>query len=242
MNSDFQKRVVEYMRICDKANRVARTPFLTLEEQEILEDTATGYHLECDGGFTSNERKRYLIIPDECYENLDFEIAIIKAMIDTKSSKITHSDVLGAIMNIGVEREVVGDILLEDQCIYIAITKPMVSFITSSLTKIRHSEVNFMECDEKPVRELVIKEMSIIVSSRRLDAIVAHLAKCSRDEAKFKISNKEVKLDGVVTTKTDKTVPDDTLVSIHREGRFIVYGEEGKTKKENVVLKCGKYC
>lgn len=242
MNTNFQKKVVEYLRICDKANRMARTPFLTLEEQEILEDSANTYHLECDGGFTNNERKRYLIIPDECYETIDFEISVIKAIIDTKNNKITHSDVLGAIMNIGVEREVVGDILIEDTCIYIAVTTTMAPFIVSSLTQIRKAEVNFMVCDERPVRELVIKEMSVIVSSRRLDAIVAHLGKCSRDVAKFKITNKEVKIDGIICTKTDKIVPDDTLISIHREGRFIIYGEEGKTKKENVVLKCGKYC
>ena len=81
----------------------------------------------------------------------------------------------------------------------------------------------------------------MIITSRRLDRVVSHLAKCGRKEAQFKIENKEVKVNGFVVTKYDKLVNDESLISIRKSGRFIVYNEVGKTKKENIVLHCGKY-
>ena len=232
---------MEYLRICDKSNRIARTPFLSLDEQEILLSMSKHYNVKLYGGFNNSERQRALIIPEDSYEDENFDICVISAKCDNDFYKISHSDVLGALMNIGIEREVTGDIVITNDYIYIAVSKSISPFVVSQLTRINKVNVDFEVADDIPERELLIEEFDMILTSRRLDSVVSHLAKCGRKEAQFKIDNKEVKVNGFVITKYDKVVNDDSLISIRRAGRFIVYGEVGKTKKENIVLHCGKY-
>ena len=232
---------MEYLRICDKSNRIARTPFLSLDEQEILLSMSKHYNVKLYGGFNNSERQRALIIPEDSYEDENFDICVISAKCDNDFYKISHSDVLGALMNIGIEREVTGDIVITNDYIYIAVSKSISPFVVSQLTRINKVNVDFEVTDDIPERELLIEEFDMILTSRRLDSVVSHLAKCGRKEAQFKIDNKEVKVNGFVITKYDKVVSDDSLISIRRAGRFIVYGEVGKTKKENIVLHCGKY-
>ncbi|MBR3841531.1 MAG: hypothetical protein IKM20_10375 [Erysipelotrichales bacterium] len=238
---NFQKKVMEYLRICDKSNRIARTPFLSLDEQEILLSMTKHYSVKLFGGFNNSERQRVLIIPEDSYEDIDFDIDVICAKCDNNFYKITHSDVLGALMNIGIEREVTGDIVITDEYIYIALAKSITPFVVSELTRINKVNVSFEITEDIPKRELLIDEFDMIITSRRLDSVVSHLAKCGRKDAQIKIDNKEVKVNGFIATKYDKIVSDDSLISIRRAGRFIIYGEVGKTKKENIVLHCGKY-
>lgn len=232
---------MEFLRICDRANRIAKTPFLTLEEQEILTSMTQNYQVEMHGGFENSERKRALIIPVDSYEEVDFGISVISAKCDNNFYKLTHSDVLGAIMNIGIEREVVGDIVFKDSYIYIAVSDSIVQFVMSQLTRIGKVFVNFEIAKKIPERSLNIEEFEIVCTSRRLDTLVAHFAKCNREEAKNKITDKQVKVNGLIVDKHDKIIQDNSMISIRKHGRFIVYNEVGKTKKDNIVFSCGKY-
>lgn len=232
---------MEYLRICDKANRIARTPFLSFDEQEIVREMTKHYDVRMFGGFTNSERQRVIIIPNDTYEEPDFEVDVLFAKCDNQFYKIGHSDVLGALMNLGIEREVTGDIVFADGGVYVAVTHTIAPFVISQLTRIGKAEVSFTICEHTPERNIVIDEFEVIMASRRLDIVVSHLAKCSRSEAQFKIQNKEVKINGFVITKIDKSVPDNSIISVRKTGRFVVYGEIGKTKKENIVMRCGKY-
>ena len=59
------------------------------------------------------------------------------------SDDLTHRDFLGALMNLGIERETIGDILIdrEDASAYIFVTADLAPIIKEELVRVKHTSV-----------------------------------------------------------------------------------------------------
>lgn len=57
------------------------------------------------------------------------------------SEDLTHRDYLGALMNLGIERCKIGDIIAEDHKALIFVKEEMAEYVTDNLTQIRHTHV-----------------------------------------------------------------------------------------------------
>ena len=240
-NNDFSKKIVEFLRVVENGSRICRTPFLTLDEQEIVKGRIKNYEVEFYGGFLQAERQRALILPTYCFEEKNPCIDVIKGTYSSSFGKIKHSDVLGAIMNLGVKREMIGDIVVVDTTIYIACASTITSLLLSELHQINKWYLQFELCQEDVTVKHEFIQMEIVIPSRRLDAIVSHLCGINREEAKVKIINKEVKVNGEEICKIDKIVTDHSILSVRRYGRYKIGEQIGTTKKGNIVLKVEKY-
>ena len=79
-----------------------------------------------------------------------------------------------------------------------------------------------------------------VVSSMRLDTVVAALLNISRQKAATLIRSEKVKVNW--TTQSDLTLElyESDILSIRGAGRFKVIGIEGRTRKDKVRLLTGK--
>lgn len=228
---DFKKN------IDNNYNKVVYSKFLSIEEQAQLKriNNIVFFPEDC-------ERRRAIInytfnnLKDDLINNY---ISIIKISYNKKFGNITHRDVLGALIGLGIKRECIGDILIDDNA-YIYVVKEMANYIINTLSSVgkvivRCEYSNIDEVNSIKVENYI--EKTIIVSSYRLDNVISEICCLSREKAKQYIILKNVKINGVININPDYIVKIDDLISIHRFGRVIVKEEINKTKKDKYVLK-----
>ena len=74
-----------------------------------------------DGGYDQAERKIACFIP-EGYEGFS-DCVCLHATYNAKFKTLTHSDLLGCLMHSGIERSVIGDLIVQDDDLYISVRK-----------------------------------------------------------------------------------------------------------------------
>ena len=212
--------------------------FLSLEEQVQLNKVKNKVFFPID-----SERKRVIIFKNDIEEfKIDDYISIIKISYNKKFGEINHRDVLGSIIGLGIKRECIGDIII-DEDIFVYVVKEMEYFIINNLIKIGKVSVDVKLSSTDELQNITVDnyiEDTFIVSSYRLDTIISERCSLSREKAKQYIILKNVKINGVINVNPDYIVKIDDLISIHRFGRLIVKEEMKKTKKDKYILRVFK--
>jgi len=190
------------------------------------------------GGFDGAERTR-AIIQNKDYSNPtndDFEIALLKVSLP-KDSKVQHRNVLGTLMSLGIKREVVGDILIDDNFIYIYITKEMVNFIKTNLTSINHFNITVEECDLNNLNiKSNTKQIEVNVSSLRIDLIISKVCNINRQMSKELVEKGKVFVNHIECLNSSYTLKENDLLSVRGFGRIKYIGKIRTTKKEKLVI------
>lgn len=154
---------------------------------------------------------------------------------------LTHRDFLGALINLGMERDCIGDILVGDNVTYVFSTEAMGRFIAENLGKVKHTDVKCElvdpdECTLVPQFE----EKRVNVASERVDAIVAGVYNLSRTVAARLITSEYISINGSIVKSGGKTVPVGAAVSVRNHGKFYYDGIDGTTKKSRLYIKIRK--
>ena len=94
--------------------------------------------------------------PEELGYEEDFPIVTLKIAPKSEkfADKLTHRDFLGALMSLGIEREVLGDIVIRDNVGYLFAKEDIAEYIKDSLTEIKHTAVRINTADSLPEGEL----------------------------------------------------------------------------------------
>ena len=150
----FQKRMLELSKKAFFRGILTFSDFLDLNQQNILHSLLpglenTGVRVRMFGGYETAERQMAAFVPDAfCYEE-DFEtegaypISCIQiAPLQAKFADVlTHRDYLGSILNLGLDRSKIGDILLEEHCAYVFCHSSVCQFLTEEISRIKHTSV-----------------------------------------------------------------------------------------------------
>lgn len=136
-----------------------------------------------------------------------------------------------------------GDIIVEDNKYYIYILDIIDNYIRSNLLYIRNSEIEFELKDIDYLNDYHHKyeENYIIVSSLRIDTIIARITNTNRTNVLDKIKNKEILLNYEILTKPSQNLKENDIFSIRKFGKYKFIGIEKTTKKDNYIIKYLKY-
>lgn len=234
MERDLEKRVLELSSRAFERGTYAHTQFLTEGEQAQIALLPLPVRPHFEGGFPEAERRLAVF---GSVEEMGYEwegcISILKiGPKDRKFSEdLTHRDHLGAILNLGMKREVLGDILLAGQDAYLFVLSSFAPFICENLTRVRHTAVKVTPVTHLPqdVR-MNLEEREGICASDRLDGIVSAVWNLSRSEGKSLVEKERVSVGGVLTTDPGKTVLPGVRISVRGYGRFFYDGPIATTK------------
>ena len=157
---------------------------------------------------------------------------------------LIHRDYLGALMNMGIERDQIGDILAvrgsEDAFIFVM--KDIAKVICAELIRIRHTSVR---CEEVLPGECNIcpefEEIEGSVASERLDAILAFVYRLSRAQAQQLIEAQDVFVDGRSAFSGGYDLKTGARVSVRGYGKFQYEGTGGTSKKGRLFAKVKLY-
>lgn len=194
------------------------------------------------GGHENAERVMLGFFPDYLEPAPELFPITPFALSYRKEDKLTHRDFLGSFMALGIERSVIGDILVgEGECVAF-LREEMGEYFLQNIRRIGRVGVKTSlswEGTLPGVREFV--EMSGVVASERLDCLTAFACRTSREKAAGLIAAGIVSVNHRETLSVSQRVKEGELLSVRRQGRFIIDQLGPLTSKGRLVVKCRKY-
>lgn len=238
-NKEIARRVIDLCEIVAKTRSIQCTDFYNPFEVKELSSLINTYDTISFSliGNEDSESKAILIYPDYMNE-VDAADFVSLIRINKKDYDIAHKDVLGSLLSLGIKREKVGDIIINDGAIYFYIRNEILDYVLLNLDKIKNYGVELEVIDlETPLaREIDYEEKLVTCASARLDLLLANVYNLSRSDAKNAIEAGLVKVNYKVTYKISEVLEVGDMVSMRRRGRFIVGDYLGLSKKDKLKL------
>ena len=244
----LKRRFVELARRAYNSGIFTFTDFLGLAEQAAFAEVSReifGIEYVKFGGAEGAERVmiRFGSEGDLGY-SMPFPISLIKVepLSQKYAEKLSHRDFLGAIMNLGIERDTMGDIVIIDNVGYIFVKEDMATYIADSLTKVRRTDVKSEVTETLPDGELYRTERrNVQANGERLDALVAKVFSLSREEAQSLFKKRLVFADGREIDSTSYIPKPNEKISVRGHGRFVYVGPQSLTRKGKINIAVDVY-
>lgn len=238
----------------DMADRAYRqnifqfTSFLGLPEQDAfwrMEQEIRGINHKLWGGREGADR---VVLrfgdPQELGYEAEFPIACIHVspLHQKFADDLSHRDFLGALMNLGIERDTLGDIMVGEKQAYLFCLDSMAEFICENLKQVKHTQV---KCVITPnVGELVQEKPKtevLQVASPRIDALIAKTYKLSREESLALFRAGKVFVEGRLCENNARLLKQGETINARGYGKFVYLGERGETRKGKTNVEVAVY-
>lgn len=249
MEEEFlQKRFVDLANQSYRNNIYTFTGFLSASEQDLFYRTLPqigGIEYMLSGGVEGCERQMLRFgSPEQLGYEEEFPICCveIKPTAPKFADKLTHRDFLGALMNLGIERSTLGDIFITEKIGYVFCQEKVADYMLANVDRIRHTTVKCRRLTEAPEAvKPTLKQENLIVSSERLDGIIAKLFHLSRSQSLLLFREKKVFVNGRCMENNSGVCKADDVVSVRGYGKFVYRGLVHETKKGNLSITLERY-
>lgn len=155
---------------------------------------------------------------------------------------LSHRDILGSLMALGIKRETVGDILIEEGRAVAFVSDDVKEYILDQVEKIGRVGVNITDGCTFPLPEGdKLEEFTGTAASDRIDCVAAALCGLSRSKVCELIAAGLITVNSVPVSKPTKSVAAGDVISVRGKGRYIAVSLDGRTKKDRIVIKYKKY-
>lgn len=164
-----------------------------------------------------------------------FEIKCLK--------KITHREILGALFSNNLNEYVYGDIIIDNDKYYITILDKIKKDFLYNFNKIGNNLITLEETNLEKVKDYKpsFKEITLQVSSLRIDNIIAKLIPTSRSISNEMINLKKVVLNYQILKNKNYILKENDIFSIRRVGKFKLNQILSKPKNNKYIIKIDKY-
>ncbi len=251
MNDDrilTEKRLRELAARAERSNIFTFSPFLGMAEQDIFARAVKRDIRVAVTAFGGVEGCERIMLRFGDPEELGYEEPFpIQCLIATPTSRkyaeaLTHRDVLGALMHLGIERETLGDIVLREEGIYLFVQEKIAPYILDQIKRIKHTDYRIAIAETLPEGALYrTEETTVQVSGERLDAVVAKLYHLSREDAQSLFYRGCVFVDGRQCDSTSYVPKTDEKISVRGHGRFVYRGLQSESRKGKFNLRVDIY-
>ena len=236
------------VRVCDRLERArerempAATAFLSQREQALVRQLLP----QCAffGGTDGAERAVAFYLPEyltrEDFFDVDGPVACLRVSF-YEANSLTHRDILGALMGLGIRRDAVGDICLHEKHCDIFILSELARYLLDNLTSAGRQHLS---CERIPLSRAEktpqkLREVRATVSSLRLDAVLAAAFHLSRSAAAEAVNAGRAAVNSLTSCKPDRLLAEGDEVSLRGNGKFRILSLGGETKKGRLALSIG---
>lgn len=247
MKDDVTKRRFE--DLAEKSyryNQYTFTSFLTESElSEFFEIKVLPSDYTISGG--RDDADRVMIRfgnPEEFGYEENFPISCLKVSPVSKkfADDLSHRDFLGAIMNLGINRSEIGDIVVDDKAAYVFCTDKMADYLCGAIECVKHTTVTVRKTDDIP-ESLSVKLApgEVQVASERIDGVISKICHVSRGNCVELFSTKKIFVNGKCMENNSYLLKEGDKVSVRGFGKFRFTGISGTTRKGNKIAGYEKY-
>ena len=234
----LKKRLLELAQKAYSQNVYTHTHFLSEYEQSIYQDMnrELAYaHPALIGGHEHFTRAVVMFGSEDLFGyqgEIPLACARISPVFDKFAENLSHRDYLGALMNLGIERHLIGDILVDDKCAYVFCMPHIMDLLQEELSQVRHTRV-FVEpvIWEETGYVQKYKRKEGFVASMRLDVLVSQAFSLSRTDSDKLLKAQKVFHNGRLCISAGQKIKLGDIISVRGYGKFLVE-ELGKTSKK----------
>lgn len=237
----FAAHIMDLFEQVDQGKGMRFTSFCDIRQAAIVKQIGQAYdlYLVADGGWPDAERVLFSIAQTE-WEILS--APIIPILLRTYAP-VTHRDVLGSVLGLGIKRENIGDIIKTQDGQVIFVKAPTDRVILDELKRVGRESVKCSIISALDIPE-PIRDFRIIkgtVKSIRLDSVVSLCAGCSREKGKQLVEKELVTVDAVMRADPAFSLPASCILSIRGHGKFQVSCDGSVTAKGRYFITANKY-
>jgi len=205
------------------------------------------------GGYDVAERKTAVFVPKfynideselEDFLNINgynpLQVLIVKK---DRFSSLTHRDYLGALMGLGIKREMLGDIVINETGCLIFCLKSIVTYLLDNLKQAGRGQLTVTVGDLNKLEKSECKTETVFISvaSLRLDCLVAAVFNTSRNMAVNGINQGLVFVNGEQIMKNDYSLKQGDKLVLRGKGKTVIDEIIGESKKGRIHLNIKRY-
>ena len=238
-NDVMLRHLLDLCRKNEKTGLWQYSAFLSPAEQDdwLSCAEAAGYSFFLTGGYEGAERK-ILAAGNEAEQGppeVPVSVIAVAPRSERFAEELTHRDYLGAILGLGIERGLIGDIIVRDKRAWFFCLSSAADMITSSLVQVRRTAVS-AAVTKADVPELQPRYMPLRlnVASERLDAVAAAFAGLSRAQAEKLFSAEKVFVNGRMVTDRSARLKEGDILTVRGFGKAVYDGIEHETRKNRL--------
>ena len=244
----LQKRFAELAKRSFSQNIYTFTDFLALSELDLFYQQKPQLNfagVTVFGGVEEADRKVIRFgNPDELGYEEEFPICCIaiEPVMDKFAENLTHRDYLGALMNLGIGRENIGDIFIKEKKGYVFCLERISEYILENLSQVRHTQVKLriLNVFEENIQK-EIEEQVILSASERIDGIISKIYNFSRSQSIELFRTKKIYVNSRLCENNSYQLKMKDTVSVRGFGKFVYEGVLYQTKKGKLSVKIGIY-
>lgn len=243
-------KILDKKKFCASKNRITYSDFLNQREKVIIQRNIKLENCFFYGACDNADREILVFYPEKISEeiarkSLENIISIIRVHLPNDlKGEYEHRNYLSALIKIGMNREKIGDILVEDDgadIVVFDINKEYIIQSLNQLTRFRKAKIGTVSINDIKKKEENFEESTVIVSSMRIDNIVSEITRCSRNKANELIKEERVYQNYEIVLKNSKIINIGDIITIRGKGKFIIDGLVRNTRNEKIVIKIKKY-
>lgn len=238
---DLAAKLLDLAEAALRNRKYKTTEFLDPYGYSIAETISAHYDrlkLLSYGGYDGAERVKAAFVNEEFRGTPEFMLEAFSATWDERYYQITHRDVLGALMALGIKREIIGDIIMRGHGCQIIIESSFMAFVIQNFNKIGAAPISISQLNVFDIvpREEKVKEIKTTVASLRLDVIAAAGFGTSRSRMADEIVAGKLKVNWQEAKNSAQSIKANDILSMRGKGRVEVCEVLGQTKKGRISI------
>lgn len=254
----FIAKILDKIKFVRTKNQIQVTDFLDTYQQSMVEKLLSNFSEQQGmlyGGYEEAERKILFLYPTKLqtiFQQDKNQNVVIKETIKVLSiilppelyGNYTHRDYLSGIMKLGIKREKIGDIVVNDTGAEILVHVDMISYLLThlkDLTRFQKAEIKENEIADLKITPVQKEEQVILIPQQRLDVIVSEILHLSRSKANEIISQERVFVNHELKIKNATNVKQGDILTIRGKGKFEIGEVISQTAKGKIRLQIWKY-
>ena len=234
------RKISDLIKKSEKTYSVTYSHFPSPAEQTLISgvEEFSGY-ISFDGGYEDAERRICCISDNEYCSDDGLPVKIYS--VTAVGAEFSHRDILGSLMGLGIKREMIGDIIVNGNKAQFFCHNSVSEFVEFNLRKIGRYNVTIIEDTLSGISEIKTKDITINISSMRLDSVTAECFGLSRTKASDFIKRGAVSLNWLICDDTSQEVKSGDKISMRGKGKAEIGNISGISKKGRLFVEVKKY-
>ncbi|MEC9487978.1 MAG: photosystem II S4 domain protein [Halanaerobium sp.] len=244
---ELAKRIIDQAEQALRKHQPQETIFLNPHLRDVVWgvlDNMAEVKFRSFGGYHDAERQRLVIVPDYyLWETLESPVTCLEIRGNFQFQQVSHRDFLGAILGLGIKREMMGDLLVQKDGCQVIVAAEIADAVLFKLKQVHEVpvEVFVIEEEELQAAEARTKEIRSTVPSLRLDAVASSGFSVSRSQMARLIKSQRVKLNWKVEENPAAQVEEGAMISVSGKGRARLAAIEGESRRGRIKILMEKY-
>lgn len=235
------RQLFERFAVSQERAYLTHTRFLDLRERtlctEAVQQAGMTHQVVFWGGYPDAERVMALCLPhyltaEDAVSPEQSPLVLLRAT-KSQSDTLSHRDYLGALMGLGLERDVLGDIVITETGADLFVTEELADFIEMNFLRAGRKRVMLerVPLDAFELPEMEEEQGEGSVASLRLDSVAALIFRLSRAQMQERIAKGTVFLNQLQCLKPDADITPGDKLTVRGLGRAQILELGGMSRK-----------